>query len=690
MIEPAEVHPRPAPVEQPFLHDLVTCMNAPTIALSGTDGQIRSGGVQGVLSYDRRVLSELVVRIDGHEPVPVGHSLDEADDARFVGVIRHLGNPGADPTVRLERRRRTRVHGVDEHLRLINLARAPIVVTVTVQAAVDLAGVIDVKHGVVVSNLEPRPIAGGGLTWADEQTQVTLHASGDPTITGPGFVWVVDIPARTTWDATLALDVTILSPMPHTFRPTASRLGWDVVSVDGPVDLSRVVRRGLGDASALALADPQAPEDVFVAGGSPWFLTLFGRDSLWTAQLTLPLGTDLARGTLRTLARRQGTRMDRETSEAPGKILHEVRNNLAGSTLPPVYFGTVDATALWVCVLHDAWRWGMAPDDVEPLLDPMEAALAWLLGQADSDGDGFLEYVDLSGHGLANQGWKDSGDSIQFRDGALARPPIALSEVQGYAYEAANSGARLLDAFGRPGGEGLRAWAQALRERFRGAFWVSDARGRYPAIALDSAKMPVTAAASNQGHLLATGLLDQDEVAAVASRLRQPDMDSGYGLRTMSSEVDGFNPLGYHTGSVWPHDTAIAIRGLAGAGHADVAASLAGGLVRAAAAFDDHLPELFGGSDWWAGDPVLAYPAACRPIAWSGGAVMALLQAAIGLDADVPGGVLRVRPRPEFASWFPLRVGGLRVAGHPLTIDVASVDKVAVETTAPLVVEGPP
>jgi hypothetical protein len=689
MIDSPEVHPRPAPVEQPFLNDLVTCMKAPTIALSGSDGQIRSGGVQGVLCYDRRVLSELVVRVDGHEPVPVGHNLDEADDARFVGIVRHLGNPGADPTVRLERRRRTRADGIVEQLRLVNLARTPVAVTVTVHAAVDLAGVIDVKHGVVVPPLEPRSIPGRSLSWADTQTQVTLHATGDPAVTDPGFAWTIEVPARSAWEASLILEVALLSPMPHTFRPTADGLGWDVVFIDGPVDLARVVRRGLGDATALALADPQAPEDLFVSGGSPWFLTLFGRDSLWAAQFTLPLGTDLARGTLRTLARRQGTRTDAETSEAPGKILHEVRNDLAGSTLPPVYFGSVDATALWVCLLHDAWRWGMAAEDVEALLDAMEAALGWLVDRADSDGDGFLEYVDLSGHGLANQGWKDSGDSIQFPDGDLAKPPIALSEVQGYAYEAATSGARLLEAFGRPGADRLQAWAAALRDRFRGAFWVADARGRFPAIALDSSKAPVTAAASNQGHLPATGLLDPDEIAAVAARLRQPDMDSGYGLRTMSSEAAGFNPLGYHTGSVWPHDTAIAIRGLAGAGHAAVAASLAAGLVRAAAAFGDHLPELWGGSDGWAGDPVLAYPAACRPIAWSGGAAMVLLQAAIGLEADVPAGVLRVRPRPEFSEWFPLRVGGLRVAGHALTISVASADSVTVETTAPLAVEGP-
>ena len=188
---------------------------------------------------------------------------------------------------------------------------------------------------------------------------------------------------------------------------------------------------------------------------------------------------------------------------------------------------------------------------------------------------------------------------------------------------------------------------------------------------------------------LATGLLDREEIALVAERIRQPDLDSGYGLRTMSSESAGFNPLGYHTGSVWPHDTAIAIRGLALGGQAVVAASLAAGLLRAAAAFDHHLPELWGGSDARQGDPVLAYPAACRPIAWSGAAAMALVQAAIGLEADVPGGVLRVRPRPEFASWFPLRVGGLRIAGHPLTITVATPDRVTVETTASLRIDAP-
>jgi hypothetical protein len=675
--------------QQPFLHELVSCLHAPTVVLSGPDGQVRPGGVQGAFRYDRRVLSELVVDVDGQEPVPVGHHLHAAGEARFTGVVRNAGAPGADPTVWLERHRRTRPDGVDERLVLVNAARSPVSVTLRARAAVDLAGLVDVKNG---DRPGPGPVVravDGGLVWADPQTRVTLRGSGEPVAGESSLVWRVTVPARGRWQAALTLAVTEPGPVPNAFLPAPAGPGWEPVTVDGPAVLAALVGRGVGDVVALTLADPAAPEDAFVAGGSPWFFTLFGRDSLWAARLTLPLGTDLARGTLRTLARRQGRRRDPETAEAPGKILHEVRTDAAHSGLPPVYFGTVDATALWVCLLHDAWCWGMAPADVGGLLDPLDAALGWLLGDADPDGDGFLEYVDLSGHGLANQGWKDSGDSIQFPDGTVAGPPIALCEAQAYAYQAATLGARLLDAFGRPGAGRVRSWAAELRRRFRDAFWVADARGRFPAIALDGAKTPVPTASSNLGHLLGTGLLDPAEAAVVAARLREPDLDGGYGLRTMSTDAAGFNPLGYHTGTVWPHDTVIAIRGLVAEGHPGVAASLAAGLLRAAPAFDHRLPELFAGTDARAGEPVLAYPASCRPQAWSAGVPVALLQAALGLSADVPAGRLRVHPQPDFAGWFPIRVTGLRVAGHRLNVTVDATGQVEVETTAPITVELP-
>jgi hypothetical protein len=675
-----------APVQQPFLHELVSCIEAPTAALSGPDGQIRPSGAQGVFRYDHRVLSTLVVDLDGHEPVPIGNALTGAGGARFTGVVRHLGDPGADPTVWLERDRRVRSDGVDEELILVNAARVAISTTIRVRAGVDLAGVGDVKHAATTPPLPSAPLA-TGLSWADTQTRVLLRTSVTPTIDRDSLSWTITVPARSRWTASLTLDVSELANLPNSFRAAPRGPGWETVSVDGPPELARLVNRGVGDVQALTLADPLAPDDVFVAGGSPWFFTLFGRDSIWAAQLTLPLGTDLARGTLRTLARRQGTRHDPETAEAPGKILHEVRTSSAHSQLPPTYFGSVDATALWVCLLHDAWRWGMDPGDVADLLDPLEAALGWLLTDADQDGDGLLEYVDLSGHGLANQGWKDSGDSIQFPDGAVARPPIALSEAQAYAYQAAMSGAVLLEEFGRVGADRARAWAIRLRDRFRGVYWVSDRRGRFPAIALDGTKEAVPTATSNLGHVLGTGLIDPAEAAAVASRLAEPDLDAGYGLRTMSADAAGFNPLGYHAGTIWPHDTVIAIRGLVAEGHPEVAASLAFGLLRAAASFDHRLPELFAGTDGRAGEPVLAYPASCRPQAWSAGVPVALLQTALGLAADVPRGVLRVHPHQAFSAWFPLKVSGLRVAGHPLTVTVDARGRAVVETDAPLDVE---
>ncbi|WP_083288948.1 glycogen debranching N-terminal domain-containing protein [Jiangella alba] len=679
--------PASGPVPQPFLHDLVSCVKAPTVALSGADGQLRAAGAQGVLSHDRRVLSELRVDVDGHEPEPAGHGLRGAGHAHFTGIVRHLGDTGADPTVRLERQRFARADGVTERLELVNNARVPLTATVRLHVAADFAPADAIKQDGAQGGGR-RPMSGPGrVEWDGGELRTTLTTAGatvETHATGAVLAWAVELAPRSSWTA----DVTVTAafadgPPPNAFGP-ADGAGWDAVTVTGRADLARLAARSVDDLGALALADPLAPGDAFLAAGSPWFFTLFGRDSLWAARFTLPLGTGLARGTLRTLARRQGTTHDPDTAEAPGKILHEVRIPTAGSWLPPVYFGTVDATALWVCLLHDAWRWGL---DVRDLLDPLEAALRWLTEDADPDGDGFLEYVDSSGRGLANQGWKDSGDSIQYPDGTIAEPPIALSEAQAYAYEAALAGAGLLEAHGRGGAERLREWAAALRERFAAAFWVSDEKGRFPAIALDGAKRPVGTVTSNLGHLLGTGLLGPDDAAVVADRLSRPDLDAGYGLRTMSADAAGFNPLGYHAGSIWPHDTAIAVRGLAADGFPGVAASLADGLLRVAPDFAYRLPELFAGTDARAGEPVLAYPAACRPQAWSAATVVALLQAALGLTADVPGGRLRVAPDPAFAGWFPLRVEGLRVAGHPLTVAVDAEGRADVRTSAPLTVQ---
>ncbi|MES4900948.1 MULTISPECIES: hypothetical protein [unclassified Streptomyces] len=339
--------------------------------------------------------------------------------------------------------------------------------------------------------------------------------------------------------------------------------------------------QSVADADRLRLMDPRSDErrvgrtggvDQFLAAGAPWFLTLFGRDSLWAARMLLPLGTDLAAGTLRTLARRQGAAVDPATEEQPGKILHEGR------------------------------------------------------------------------------------------DGRLADPPIALCEVQAYAYEAARGGAALLRAFGRPGADAWEEWAEGLADRFRTRFWVEDARGPYPAVALDRDGRPVDSVTSGFGHLLGTGLLNREESAALAARLTGPDLDSGHGLRTLSSDSVGFNPYGYHIGSIWPHDTAIAVHGLVRAGFPDAAAPLAAGLLTASAGFDARLPELFAGHGAEAGPRPAPYPASCRPQAWAAASSVQVLRSALGLEADVPGGTVTVAP--TFArAYGPLTVTGLQVGG---------------------------
>ena len=683
-----EVAPREASVrdEQPYLHELVTVVAAPALALSDADGQLTGAGATGVYLADRRVLSRLVVGVDGREPATVGgQSLDTAT-ARFVGVVRHLGDPGPDPTVFVERARTISPRGLRETIRLVSRAREPLTCTVNLELDADLADIAEVKSGRPTATPPCRPDLDGAGTvrWpvADGIAVIaTLAPEPDETrAAAPSRVlagWDVALPARGRWEATVEVTATAPGAPPAAAPPTRELWRAPAVSA-GDHRLPALVDRSVADLSGLLAADPVADDDHYLTAGAPWYLTLFGRDSLWAARMALPLGTDLAAGTLRTLARRQGTRTDPSTEEEPGKILHEVRVGPAG---PVRYYGTVDATPLWISLLHDAWRWGLADADVAELLPNLEAALGWL---REATGDGFVRYVDNAGV-LSNQGWKDSFDSIQFADGRLAEPPIALCEVQAYAFAAAMDGAALLDAFGRPGGDDWRHWAAGLRDRFRSAFWVEDRLGRYPAIALDGDGRPVDSVTSNIGHLLGTGFLDQAETAAVIRRLAAPDMDSGFGLRTMSSRSAGFNPLSYHGGSVWSHDTAIALRGLAAVGTGDaapLAASLVRGLLAAAPAFDFRLPELYGGESAGGGRRPLAYPAACRPQAWSAGAALVVLTATLGLTPDLPAGRLTLRPmRPSPVGGLTVR--GLRLAGRPLDVRLTAAGDAEVLTAAP-------
>jgi glycogen debranching enzyme len=638
-------------LDQPWLHDLVTVLSAPTVILSESSGQIRALGAQGVLHADVRVLSAAVLAVGGAEPSPVGGGITGARTARFTSVARALGDDWTvDPTVQVDRERVVTAGEVSERIRLISYSDSPVETVLSLTVAADLAGLPQIKSGRPVAPVPLQPLEAGGATvrWETESVRVALtavDASASLSEAGTAAVlsWPVRLEGRGVHEARWRLAV---SDATAAVAP-ASSAPWRVSAIADDTRLPALLAQSLADAHALKMTTPGAPGDQFLAAGAPWFFTLFGRDSLWAARLLLPFGWQLAGGTLRTLAALQGTRTNPVTAEAPGKIPHELRRG------GYVSYETIDATALWVCLLHDAWRRGMPDDQVAALLPNLRAALQFLPRHGDSDGDGLLEYVDASGaHGLSNHGWKDSGDAIRFADGSVAIPPIALCEVQGYAHEAAVHGADLLDYFGVPGGERWREWAARLAVAFRESFWTSG----YPALALDGAKRPVDSLTSNIGHLLGTGLLTPDEEALVADRLGEDDMDSGFGLRTMSARDGGYNPLSYHCGSVWSHDTAIVVRSLFRAGHPKTAASLADGLLSAAAGFGWRLPELFSGE---AGQRPTPYPAACRPQAWSAAAAGALVEGLLGLAVDVPAGTVAVRPAG-------VRVGG---AGARLHVD---------------------
>jgi glycogen debranching enzyme len=573
-----------------------------------------------------------VLTLDGTEPEPRG---DETLDS---GRVRFTAGHGA---LTVERLRTVRHDGGTEEITVRNDGDRAATAVLSVAVAADLAQVSDVK--------------------ADEPPPPETPLRDGAVLTGPdGYEVRLSGPTSATLDLapggrfTTTLTVRAAPPRVPGFRPAApqapapwARTPLSVRSADPRLDA--LVAQGVADLGALLLADET---DLYCAAGSPWYLTLFGRDALWAARLALPLGQELAAGTLRTLARRQGSGHDGVTEEEPGKIPHELRPAYAPGRLPPVYYGTVDATALFVVTLAEAWRWGMPADQVEALLPAVEGALAWL--------GTFEEFVSYRGSAerLPNQGWKDSADGIQHRNGVNAAPPIALSEVQAYAYQAATLGADLLRAHGRDGEE-HRRWAHGLADRFRARFWLDEG---YPAIALDGTGAPVDGLASNAGHLLGTGLLDPEEEALVAGRIME--LNSGWGLRTLTDAAAGYDPLSYHRGSVWPHDTAIAMLGLHRSGHREKAAELARGLIAAAPAFGHRLPELFGGQSRREHASPVPYPPSCRPQAWSAAVSPALVTVLFGLDAEAPAGHVTADPLEDFG---PMTVTGVRAGEETLT-----------------------
>jgi glycogen debranching enzyme len=635
-------------------------VNAGTVVTSDPGGAIEEGTFHGIYHRDLRLLSRYTLRVDGVQPnllraarrdarsmdAAMATSFSDHGDARGV-LVRH----------------RSVLDTVTDRYELHRLAPGP-PMRVEIELATDFADLLAVKGATEAAEEHALLAAGDGSFVAQSGSAgVRVTVTGDAADVVDGtLTWVVDPPVGTPWRLELSIapdpepvaDLGVLAERAP-LRVTGSDHRW-ARAVDGAV-------------TDLASLRMEESGDRFTAAGAPWFMALFGRDSLLTAYSALPLGTDEVLDTLEALAARQGERHDPRSLEQPGRILHELRTGASGVFgLSPgeAYFGTADATPLFVWVLAEAWRWGADPDRVRALLPAARRAVTWCLEHGDVDGDGFVEAVphDL---GIANQGWKDSGDSMVHADGSFATTPIALVEVQAYVHGALLGLAELEERLGDASAVGtLRERAKDLTARVQEAFW-SDRLGGL-AMGLDADKRPLEVASSNMGHALWGGLLDEDVRARVAARVTAPDLFESWGIRTLGSDEVAFAPLTYHRGTIWPHDTAIVAHGLARAGARDELARLADEVLSLAEHTEYRLPELLGGTSRADLPAPVPYPVACTPQAWSAAAPLLVLRAVLGLEPDVPAGRLRLDPvLPDGAH---LEVAGVRVGPHELTIRV--------------------
>jgi glycogen debranching enzyme len=609
------------------------------------------GEPAGLFSYDTRYLSRWRLTINGATLTPL--SVDDVNyfESRFFLVPRA---PMGHVDVKLSVIRQRAVNdGFCEDLAILNHAETPVDVTIRVDAASDFANFLEVKHRMAKTGTGyARPEPGYLRLGYERETfrRETLVSAPAPAQFDEGGLTIqIHIEPHGRWST--QLHVTPGPPVPggqgrlagtsrrnradqerdlETWLQQAPRL-----ESDWP-PLQDTYQRSLVDLAALRFSPLVAARHTLPAAGLPWFMTMFGRDSILTSLQALPFAPDLAGTTLRSLAAWQGTRRDDFRDEDPGRILHELRyGELSAFEEQPhtPYYGTADATPLFVILLEEYERWTGDADLVRALEYEARAALNWIDEYADLMGNGYVSYQRRNEQtGLENQCWKDSWDSISYQDGRLPGFPRATCELQGYAYDAKVRAARLAREFWDDPGYADRLLAQAadLKRRFNDDFWIDD-KG-YFALALDGAGGQVDALASNMGHLLWSGIVEDSRAETVARQLLSPRLFSGWGVRTLAEGEGRFNPIGYHVGTVWPFDNSFIAWGLRRYGFDDEAGRITAGILDAATFFDGRLPEAFGGYDRGDTRYPVRYPTACSPQAWSTGAPLLLLRTMLGLD----------------------------------------------------------
>ncbi len=665
----------------------ITLVQGSTFCIGAASGDLCPPAVHGLFFRDTRILSRWEVRIDGHPLQPL--MVEQPDPFSALFVCRTPPRPGrADSTVLVSRRRHVG-DGMREDLTLENLAGEAVGCTVTVLVDADFADLFEVKEnrvGHAAGRVSAHCTDGyqAEYRWMGRSRGVRVTADPTPEYASGVLTFQAVIPARGRWEACLQVQASVddaaivgrhLCGEPlGASGPEQQLSAWraQAPSLSGarPGFLA-TVKRSQEDLGVLRIFEPDHPDRVAVAAGAPWFMSLFGRDSLLSAWMALPIDRGLAVGTLQTLASYQGRTDNPMTEEQPGRIMHERRSGLATELAlggGELYYGTADATPLFVMLVEQAWRWGASAEEIGALMPHVDRALEWILTDGDRDGDGFVEYRRATDRGLANQGWKDSWDGVNFASGRLAEAPIALAEVQGYTYAAFAARARLASAFGdEPTAHAWSERAGKLRAAFNDAFWLPE-QGWY-AIALDGEKRPVDALTSNLGHCLWTGIVEETRAAAVAEHLVSPQMFSGWGLRTLASSMGAYNPMSYHNGSVWPHDSAIAVAGLMRYGFVEQAQRVALGLLDAAEYFGGRLPELFCGFDRTRFSGPVAYPTSCSPQAWAAATPLHLLRTLLQLEPDLPNGRLALAPALP-AELLPLRIEQLHVGDGQLSLTV--------------------
>lgn len=652
--------------------------------LSDARGDVQAGTPAGLYHEDTRFLSGYALTLGGAKPEILTSGQVDYYSAGFFLTNAKTGSTEAEKLSIA--RHRFVGDGLHDDIVVQNHAAEPVEISLRLSFAADFADLFQVKDRRVRRKGEyERRHDEARCLLRFEHRRETFAAATTVRFTQPGriegddVVFDLRLTPRERWKTCVLVGLTLdereMVPVaecdPHSERRASGRLkrwreGVPGLKADRHL-LEQVYGKSVTDMAALRLnAEVDGNEYLLPAAGLPWFMAIFGRDTLIASYQSLWVGPELVKGALIALAALQGTKEDDFKDEDPGKIHHEIRFGeltALGKRPHRPYYGTADATPLYLIVLSEYWRFTGDDDLVRTLRPNAEAALAWIDRYGDRNGDGYVEYKTRSSQGLVNEGWKDSWDGVRFHDGRIAEPPISLCEIQGYAYDAKLRAAELAEAVwgDRPAAARLRREAGDLRDRFNRDFWV-PARGGFYAMGLDKDGRRIDAMTSNMGQLLWTGIVPEDRAKVVAGHLFSDEMWTGWGVRTMSKADAGYNPISYHCGTVWPHDNSLIAAGLARYGLREEANRIATAMFEAAAFSRFRLPEVFAGLPRAETRFPVEYPTACSPQAWASAAPFLWLRLMLGMEAR--GGTLTCDPHlPEEVGRVELR-GVHAFGGH--------------------------